>query len=184
MRRPFRELGKVPPEHEIKLLQKIENSGNEAKKWLKTKEVTSLNGAHFACFACKFAPNRDQNAPKYRILRKTKPAFPVGDEIETVTNSRLQRTAARLHKSAGPAWICLENPEVGYNAARFVISQRVEKTQSEIPRFARNDSRKKVFTQSLKPSRSEGDINLRLLNRLSTCSFSRSKGCSGRREGE
>ena len=32
---------------------KYENRGNEAKKCLKTKEVTSFNAANFAPFACK-----------------------------------------------------------------------------------------------------------------------------------
>ena len=32
---------------------KYENSGNEAKKYLKTKDITFLNGAIRACFACK-----------------------------------------------------------------------------------------------------------------------------------
>jgi hypothetical protein len=35
--------------------RKHENSGNEAKKWLKTKDVTFLNAANYARFACRFA---------------------------------------------------------------------------------------------------------------------------------
>ncbi len=41
----------------------MENSGNEAKKYLKTKEVTVLNAANSALFALKtthFAPQKEQ----------------------------------------------------------------------------------------------------------------------------
>jgi len=34
---------------------KCKNSGNEAKEWLKTKNITFLNGANYAHFACRFA---------------------------------------------------------------------------------------------------------------------------------
>jgi hypothetical protein len=43
---------------ECRKLQKMKNSGNEAKKYLKTKEVTVLNAANLACFARKLAPFR------------------------------------------------------------------------------------------------------------------------------
>ena len=33
----------------------MENSGNEAKKYLKTKDITFLSGANYARFACKTA---------------------------------------------------------------------------------------------------------------------------------
>jgi hypothetical protein len=36
-------------------LQKIKNSGNEAKKYLKTKHITFLSAADYARFACKSA---------------------------------------------------------------------------------------------------------------------------------
>ena len=35
--------------------RKCKNSGNEAKEYLKTKDITFLNGANRAHFACKFA---------------------------------------------------------------------------------------------------------------------------------
>jgi hypothetical protein len=37
---------------------KYENSGNEAKKWLKTKHITFLSGANYARFACQLAQIR------------------------------------------------------------------------------------------------------------------------------
>jgi len=36
--------------------QKMKNSGNEAKKWLETKDITFLNAANYARFARKSAP--------------------------------------------------------------------------------------------------------------------------------
>jgi hypothetical protein len=43
---------------ECRKLQKMENSGNEAKKYLKTKNITFLNAANYARFARKLAQNR------------------------------------------------------------------------------------------------------------------------------
>jgi hypothetical protein len=40
---------------ECRELQKIKNSGNEAKKYLKTKHITFLSGANDARLACKLA---------------------------------------------------------------------------------------------------------------------------------
>jgi len=40
---------------ECRELQKMKNSGNEAKKYLKTKNVTFLNVANYARLACKSA---------------------------------------------------------------------------------------------------------------------------------
>jgi hypothetical protein len=45
MPRPLREPGTAPARQETSLLQKMENSGNEAKNWLKTKEVTLFSDA-------------------------------------------------------------------------------------------------------------------------------------------
>jgi hypothetical protein len=39
-------------------LQKMKNSGNEAKKYLKTNNITFLSDADYARFARKLAPNR------------------------------------------------------------------------------------------------------------------------------
>jgi hypothetical protein len=36
-------------------LQKMKNRGNEAKKWMKTKDITFFNGANYAHFARNFA---------------------------------------------------------------------------------------------------------------------------------
>jgi len=38
---------------EGRAIQKMKNGGNEAKKYLKTKNITFLTGANFARFVCK-----------------------------------------------------------------------------------------------------------------------------------
>jgi len=53
--RGARESGRVPAMQECRELQKIKNSGNEAKKYLKTKHITFLSGANDARLACKLA---------------------------------------------------------------------------------------------------------------------------------
>jgi hypothetical protein len=98
----------VPAKQETGLLQRMENSGNEAKNSLKTKGVTLFNDAQIAHFTWKLAPNRAQKAPKNHILCKTKSGFAVGGEAGAVTISRLQRSTVGLHKGAGPTWIGLE----------------------------------------------------------------------------
>ena len=50
---------------------KYKNSGNEAKKYLKTKEVTFLNAANYARFERIFAQIRAQKEQKQASLRKT-----------------------------------------------------------------------------------------------------------------
>jgi hypothetical protein len=54
-RRGAREKGMVPAMEECKELQKMKNSGNEAKKCLKTKHITFLSGANYARFAHELA---------------------------------------------------------------------------------------------------------------------------------
>ena len=41
---------------ECRNLQKMKNSGNEAKEYLKTKDITFLNAANYARFVCKLRP--------------------------------------------------------------------------------------------------------------------------------
>jgi hypothetical protein len=43
---------------ECRELQKMKNSGNEAKKYVKTKDMTFLNGANYARFARNLAQIR------------------------------------------------------------------------------------------------------------------------------
>jgi len=57
-RRGARERGRVPTMGECRELQKMKNSGNEAKKCLKTKHITFLSDANYACFARQLAQIR------------------------------------------------------------------------------------------------------------------------------
>jgi hypothetical protein len=43
---------------ECRELQKMKNSGNEAKKYLKTKDITFLDATNYARFTHKSAQNR------------------------------------------------------------------------------------------------------------------------------
>jgi hypothetical protein len=43
---------------ECREIQKMKNSGNEAKNYLKTKHITFLNAANHARFARQLAQNR------------------------------------------------------------------------------------------------------------------------------
>jgi len=51
--RGARESGRVRATGECRELQEMKNSGNEAKKCLKTKHITFLSGANYARFACE-----------------------------------------------------------------------------------------------------------------------------------
>jgi len=46
----------APAKGESRELQKMKNSGNEANEYLKTKDITFLDAANYACFACKLTP--------------------------------------------------------------------------------------------------------------------------------
>jgi len=63
----------VPVSRETAEIQKMENSGNEAKKYLKTKDIAFLNVASFAHFARNFAPfgpQKEQETPHFwRTMR-------------------------------------------------------------------------------------------------------------------
>ena len=54
------------------LAQKYKNSGNEAKKWLKTKDVTFLNAANYSRCTYKFAQIRGCKEQKTARFAQTK----------------------------------------------------------------------------------------------------------------
>jgi len=70
-------------------LPKMQNSGNEAKECLKTKDITFLNAANPARFAREFAQFGRQKERKQSILRKRAEHLESTSEARTVTNSRL-----------------------------------------------------------------------------------------------
>jgi len=57
-------------------IQNRQNRGNEAKKWLKTKDITFLSDADYVRFARTFAPIERQIDQKRRKLRRTKTRNP------------------------------------------------------------------------------------------------------------
>ena len=73
-------------------LQEMKNSGNEAKKWLKTKEVTLLNDANYAHFVCQSASIRRSKEQKHSILGKTTRSFQGRGLQGAVTISRLHKS--------------------------------------------------------------------------------------------
>jgi hypothetical protein len=60
-------------QRESSALRKMENSGNEAKKYLKTKEVTILNAANFALFARRLTPIAPQKEQKNTFFCENEP---------------------------------------------------------------------------------------------------------------
>jgi hypothetical protein len=58
--------GIAPAKEKVGALQKMKNSGNEAKKWLKTNDITFLNVAICVSFACKLTPIGPQEEKKHR----------------------------------------------------------------------------------------------------------------------
>ena len=67
----------------------MKNSGNEAKKWLKTSDITFLKGANFVCFARKLTPISRQKKQKTLHFAETKRKSAGQGEAGAVTNSRL-----------------------------------------------------------------------------------------------
>ena len=47
--------GNVPAQGESREIEKMKNGGNEAKEYLKTKDITFLMAANHAHFVCKLA---------------------------------------------------------------------------------------------------------------------------------
>jgi hypothetical protein len=68
----------VPANGEERIAEEFKKSGNEAKKYLKTKEVTFLNGADYARFERIFAQAGAQMEQKQASLRKTNRSLRVG----------------------------------------------------------------------------------------------------------
>jgi hypothetical protein len=60
---------------EYRELQKMKNSGNEAKKYLKTKHITFLNGANYAQFTHKLA-QMEPEMSKNRAICANEPKLP------------------------------------------------------------------------------------------------------------
>jgi len=79
----------------------MENSGNEAKEWLKTKDITFLSGAYFAHFAHQLTQIWLQNEHK---LHKRSEAYGLQREAEAVTRSRLRNLWTSIDGSPSADW--------------------------------------------------------------------------------
>jgi hypothetical protein len=55
--------------------REYKNSGNKAKKWLKTMDIAFLNASNFALFVCKSAPIRHQKEQKTPDFARTNRSF-------------------------------------------------------------------------------------------------------------
>ena len=95
---PF-ESGMAPLPWENGTLRKMENSGNEAKKYLKTKESRFLNAANCARFARKLTPIGPQMEKNSSILRRRSQGSGIARQGQS--NDTLSATQAR--GSAGPS---------------------------------------------------------------------------------
>ncbi|MGC9996289.1 MAG: hypothetical protein ABSE79_13285 [Terriglobia bacterium] len=73
---------------------KYKNRGNEAKKYLKTKEVTFLKAANYARFERIFAQIRAQKEQQQASLRKTDQGWRVGNSDKQSASRRLGFLAA------------------------------------------------------------------------------------------
>jgi len=74
----------------------MENSGNEAKKYLKTNDITFFNGANFVRFARKSAPIAPQKEQVSANLQKRTEAAGAREEAELATFRRLHVSPVTL----------------------------------------------------------------------------------------
>jgi hypothetical protein len=77
----------------------MQNSGNEAKKYLKTKNITFLSNANYAHFACKLTAIGREKQQRQRFLRKRTEACELQGKARTVTSSRLHELRACMTPS-------------------------------------------------------------------------------------
>ena len=87
---------------ENRAIQIMENRGNEAKKSLKTQDITFLTAAHFALFACKSARIKACNEQKRHILRKRTETCKSPGKAGTVAGTRLHRSAIATRDGSSP----------------------------------------------------------------------------------
>jgi hypothetical protein len=71
----------------------MKNSGNEAKKYLKTKHITFLHAANYACFERNSARIARRKEQKQHNFPKRTEASERQGEAEQMTRSRLEGTA-------------------------------------------------------------------------------------------
>jgi hypothetical protein len=87
---------------ESRAMQIIKNSGNELNKCFRTNDITFLNGANFALFACESTRIKASREQERHILRKRTETCKSHGEAGTVASTRLHRTAVTLGHGSLP----------------------------------------------------------------------------------
>ena len=82
----------------------MQNSGNEAKKYLKTKDITFLNAADSARFARKLTPIGPHRSKNRLILQKRTEACGSQGEPRKGTKCRLHENAVAPTKAGAQEW--------------------------------------------------------------------------------
>jgi hypothetical protein len=126
--------GTVLARGKLRALQKMKNSGNEAKKWLKTKDITFLICANCVRFACKTTQIMPPMEQKHRVSLKTKLSLNCRrtrpGKRQTVGYTRVPLRAPLLRQQHS-----ISTTEPG----RCKGGSRTAPTSAEIPRFLGSD---------------------------------------------
>jgi hypothetical protein len=102
LNRPAIPAPRLPSGAESRVIQIMKNSGNELNKCFRTNEITLLNAALFALFACESTPNKaskEQKTPHF--AQRTETCESPG-EARTVTRTRLHKTDVTLRDGSLP----------------------------------------------------------------------------------
>jgi len=116
----------VPVSRETAEIQKMKNSGNEAKKYLKTKDITFFSAADYARFVRNLTPIALPKGQTMRDLHKTKLKPRCGKAVGAATNSRLHNSHATPAKTAGQRGISAGAGMAGFirQGARIEFDER------------------------------------------------------------
>jgi len=82
-----------PREVESRVVQIMKNSGNELNKCFRTNEITFLNVALFALFACESTPIKPSKEQKRHILHERTGTCKSSGEAGTAVRTRLHGTS-------------------------------------------------------------------------------------------
>ncbi len=102
LNQPVIPVPRLPRGVESRVTQITKNSGNELNKCFRINDITFLNAAHFALFACKSARINACNEQKRHILRKRTETCKSQGEAGTVAGTRLHKPAATPRDGALP----------------------------------------------------------------------------------
>jgi len=100
--RPQSRAPRLPGGAGSRVAQIMKNRGNDAKEWLKTKEITFLRAANLALIAAGSASIRPQKEQAHPFSRKTNRSLPVARRGAATTRSRLHGTAVTPRDGSRP----------------------------------------------------------------------------------